>query len=143
MKASRTIYAVFAWLFVAGVLVQVFFAGMTVVARQWSWDNHAGLGHGLGLLLLVMVITMYVAKLPRQMKRLTWMLFGVYILQADVVIFLRDSVPVVSALHPVLALIDFALGFWLARRATELISDPAADQAADLESSTTEAQAGD
>jgi len=54
------------------------------------------------------------------MKRLTWLLFLVYLLQADVLIFLRASAPVLSALHPVLALVDFALGLVLARQAAAL-----------------------
>ena len=54
------------------------------------------------------------------MKRLTWLLFGAYFLQADVVIFLRFQAPGIAALHPVLALVDFALGVSLARRAWPL-----------------------
>lgn len=120
MKASRTIYWFFAWLFVVGVVAQVFFAGMAVVAARMSWENHIGLGHTLALPLLVMLVAMYPGRLPGQMKRLTWLLFGVYILQADVLIFLRASVPVLSAFHPVLALVDFALGLALARQAAGL-----------------------
>jgi hypothetical protein len=121
MKASRIAYAVLAWLFVAGVMVQVFFAGMAVVARQWPWTNHINLGHSLAAPLLLMLLTMYLGKLPGRMKRLTWLLFAVYVLQADVLIFLRASVPVLSALHPVLALADFALGLVLAREATAVV----------------------
>ncbi|MBK7216904.1 MAG: hypothetical protein IPH95_07560 [Candidatus Promineofilum sp.] len=83
MRVSRTIYWLFAWLFVVGVLTQVFFAGMTVVARQWPWTNHMSLGHLLAAPLLVMLVTMYLGKLPGRMKRLTWLLFAVYVLQAD------------------------------------------------------------
>ncbi len=121
MRVSRIIYRLFAWLFVVGVMAQVFFAGMTVVARQWPWTNHAGLGHLLAAPLLVMLVTMYLGRLPGRMKRLTWLLFGVYVLQADVLIFLRADAPVLSALHPVLALADFALGLALARQATALV----------------------
>jgi len=121
MKVSRVLYSVFAWLFVAGVTTQVFFAGMAVVAHQWSWDNHAGLGHILALPLLVMLVTAYTGRLPGRMKRLTWLLFGVYILQADVLIFLRDSAPVLSAFHPVLALADIVLAVALARQATAVV----------------------
>lgn len=120
MKASRVVYVIFAWLFVIGVLVQVFFAGMTVVAGRMGWNNHIGLGHTLALPLLVMLITAYAGKLPGRMKGLTWLLFGVYVLQADVLIFMRASAPVLAALHPVLALVDFALGFYLARQAIAL-----------------------
>ncbi|MFN2137813.1 MAG: DUF6220 domain-containing protein [Candidatus Promineifilaceae bacterium] len=117
---SRTFYRLAAWLFVAGVAVQVFLAGMVVVAAQWGWDRHIGLGHALGLPLLVMLVTAYTGHLPRTMKWQTWALFLVYILQADVIIFLRGSAPVISAFHPVLALIDFALGIMLALRAASL-----------------------
>ena len=118
MRLSRTIYAAAAWLFVAGVATQVFFAGMAVVARQWSWESHTGFGHLLAAPLLVMLVTMYLGKLPGRTKRLTWLLFGVYVLQTDLLIFMRASAPVLAALHPVLALLDFALGFALARQAT-------------------------
>lgn len=123
MKASRTLYGVFAWLFVAGVMMQVFFAGMTVVAGRWPWTNHVNLGHFLALPLVIMLVTMYIGKLPGRMKRMTWLLFGVYVLQADVLIFLRASAPVLAAFHPVMALVDFALGVVLARRAATVRAD--------------------
>ena len=121
MKVARTLFMGLAWLFVAGVVVQVFFAGMAVVARQWPWTNHVTLGHMLAAPLLLMLVTMYLGRLPGPMKRLTWLLFGVYLLQADVLIFLRDSAPVLSALHPVLALADVVLGVALARQATAVV----------------------
>jgi hypothetical protein len=119
-KTTHYVYLFTAWLFVVGVAVQVFLAGMVVVALRMGWSYHASLGHGLAFPLLVMLVTMYLGRLPGSLKRLTWLLFGVYILQADVVIFLRFQAPVISALHPVLALVDFALGLALARRAWPL-----------------------
>lgn len=121
MKVSRMIYWIVAWLFVAGVAAQVFFAGMAVVAHRWSWENHTSLGHILAAPLLVMLVTMYLGKLPGRLKQLTWLLFAVYLLQADVLIFLRASAPVLSALHPVLALVDFALGLVLAQQVAALV----------------------
>jgi len=120
IRASRLIYAIVAWLFVAGVAAQVFLASMVVVAGQLGWDPHIGLGHTLSGPLLIMLITMYLGRLPGSMKRMTWLLFVTYVLQADVVIFLRGQAPVISALHPVFALVDFALGFALARSAWPL-----------------------
>lgn len=55
-------------------------------------------------------------------KRLTWLLFAVYIIQADVVIFMRRSaLSSLLQLHPVLALVDFSLAVLLARRAWSLV----------------------
>jgi hypothetical protein len=117
LKISRYVYLAFAWLFVAGVVTQVFLAGMAIIALRLSWEPHIGLGHTLGAPLLLMLISMYLGRLPAPMKQLTWALFGVYVLQSDVLIFLRLQAPVLSAFHPVLALVDFALGLTLARRA--------------------------
>lgn len=119
-KVSRFAYMFAAWLFLSGVVVQVFLAGMVVVAFRMSWLNHISLGHSLALPLLVMLVTVYLGRFPASMKRLTWLLFAAYVLQADVVIFLRSQAPVVAALHPVLALVDFALGLALARGAWSL-----------------------
>ena len=123
-KIARTTYLIAACLFVAGVLTQVFLAGMVVVARQIGWSNHVSLGHILAAPLLVMLISQYLGRLPGPTKRITWILFGVYVLQADVLIFLRVQAPLASAFHPVLALVDFALGLVLARQAWSLARQP-------------------
>jgi hypothetical protein len=120
-KSFRIVYLVVSWLFVVGVLAEVFLAGMVVVARQMGWDWHVNLGHALSLPLLLMILSAYLGRLPSAMKWMTWSLFGVYFVQADVIIFMYDSLPLVSAFHPVLALVDFALGLTLALRAWSLI----------------------
>ena len=114
VKVSRYIYAAAAWLFVIGVAVQVFLAGMVVVAARLGWDAHRGLGHALAAPLLIMLVTMYLGRMPGSIKRLTWLLFGAYVLQSDILIFLRATAPVLAAVHPVVALVDFALGVTLA-----------------------------
>lgn len=120
-KASRIVYLIASSLFLAGVAVQVFLAGMVVVAFQMDWSNHRDLGHTLALPLLVMLVSAYLGHLPRKMKWLTWLLFAVYIIQADVLIFLRASLPIASAFHPVLALADVLLAATLARQAWTLV----------------------
>lgn len=121
VKIARYAYLTFSWLFVTGVVVQVFLAGMVVVARKFGWTYHIGLGHMLGIPLLFMLVGMYLGRMPGTVKNLTWAQFGVFLLQAEVLIFLRVQAPVLSAFHPVLALVDFALGLTLARRAWKLI----------------------
>lgn len=121
INALRMAYLIAAGIFVAGVTAQVFLAGMVVVASQIGWSNHINLGHMLALPLVVMLATAYLGRLPGSLKQLTWLLFAIYILQADVIIFLRDSAPVISAFHLVLALADFGLGLILFLRARQLI----------------------
>ncbi|MCZ7543274.1 MAG: hypothetical protein M5R40_06920 [Anaerolineae bacterium] len=57
---------------------------------------------------------------------LTWLSFGVYILLADILVFLRDSVPLLAALHPVMAVVLFAIAVTLARRAWRFAREPEA-----------------
>ena len=117
-------YLVAAWIFLAAVAAQVFLAGLVVVARQISWELHIGFGHLVGLPLLPMLVAMYVAKMPASIKRLTWALFAVFFLQAEVVIFMREALPYVSALHPVLALLDFAIAWTLIKHASAVLRAP-------------------
>ena len=123
IKASRIVYLAASSLFLAGVAVQVFLAGMVVVAFQMGWSNHRDLGHTLALPLLFMLVSAYLGHLPRKMKWLTWLLFAVYLIQADVLIFLRASLPVVSAFHPVLALVDVLLAGILVHQAWALVQN--------------------
>jgi len=123
VKRSRYAYAAVAWLFVVGILMQVFLVGLSLLGRRPSWPIHIGLGHTLGVLALLLVVLAYVGALPHPFKRLTWLTVAIYVLLADVVIFLRDSALVVAALHPVLALMLFAIASGLALRATRLVRD--------------------
>lgn len=123
MSTSRKLYQIAAWVFIIGVLLQTFFAGMAVVARLSGWENHVNLGHPLSLPLIIMLVTMYTGRMAGTTKRLTWLLFAAYVIQADILIFMRDTLPLASAAHPVFALIDFALGWNLALRS----KDPKAD----------------
>ncbi len=108
-------------LFLLGVVVQVYLSGLAAVARTMSWTAHVELGHTLGLPLILALILMYIARLPRAIKILTWLLFLVYVIQADVLIFMKREAPLVAAMHPVLALVDFALALWLVVSVTRLL----------------------
>jgi membrane-bound metal-dependent hydrolase YbcI (DUF457 family) len=122
-KVSRIVYLAASTLFLVGVSLQVFLAGMVVVALRTGWGNHRGLGHALALPLLIMLVTAYLGRLPSKIKWMTWLLLGVYIIQADVIIFMRASYPYVSAFHPVLALVDFGLGAFLVYQVWKLVQD--------------------
>src|SRR5262249_25107053 len=106
---------------------------MVVVAGLMNWSTHISLGHWLGLPAIFMLITAYFGQLPRSVKRFTWLLFGTFIVQAEIVIFLREAVPILSALHPVLALVYFALGAFLAYQAVGFVQNLVAKEAVNNE----------
>jgi hypothetical protein len=125
LKFSRYAYAAAARLVVIGILTQVFLIGLSLLGRQPSWQAHVGLGHGLAGLVLLMIVLAYTGWLPRRMKSLTWLALAIYVLLADVVIFMRASSPLVAALHPVLAVLLFWVSGHLALHAWRLVREPA------------------
>jgi hypothetical protein len=132
-KISRIVYLITSSLFLLGVALQVFLAGMVVVAMEMGWSNHRDLGHTLGLPLLIMLVTVYLGRFPGKMKWANWLLFAVYFIQADVLIFMRQSMPVLSAFHPVLALVDFGLATFLVYQAWMVLRATREEQTAPAE----------
>lgn len=112
MKISRTLLAAIAVLFVIGVVVQVFLAGLFLFAgttRSW----HMEFGYYLPLPPLVALLLLWPAHAGR---RIGWLTAG---LAVDVIVqtslpYFQSSVPVVAALHPVNALLVLYLGVTLA-----------------------------
>ncbi len=129
-RISRIAYLVLACLFAVGILAQVFLVGLSLLGGRPSWSAHFGLGHTLGILPILMIILAYLGKAPRPLKPLTWVGFATYILLADVVVFLRGSLPFVAALHPVLAIVLFAVVATLAVRAWKLVREERTEPAA-------------
>lgn len=138
-RIARFIYTLFAWLFVAGIMAQVFFAGMAVVARRWPWSNHIELGFALALPILVLAVFAFLGRFAPRIKLLSGLLPVVYIVQVYM-IWSRSTAPVLSAFHPVMALLDFGLGLYLALAATAVLR---ADIAEDRALPKMEVQAGD
>lgn len=65
MTAARRILIVVAWLFVLGVVVQFFLAGLGSLGGE-SWDAHRGFGFSALFLTPVFILVLaYLAKVPR------------------------------------------------------------------------------
>jgi membrane-bound metal-dependent hydrolase YbcI (DUF457 family) len=120
-KWIRILYVIVAWLFPAAILIQVFLVGLSLFTGQAYWSTHRDVGHSLAVLPLLLVILAYLGRLPRSEKLLIWLLFGVYLVQAEVFAAIRDSVPLLAAFHPVLALVLFALAILIALRSRTVV----------------------
>ncbi len=138
VKWTRILYLSAAWLFPAAILIQVLLVGLSLFTGQAYWSTHRDVGHSLAVLPLLLVILAYLGRLPRSEKLLIWLLFGVYLVQAEVFAAIRDSVPLLAAFHPVLALVLFALAIIIALRAptvmqTEIQTPSTSQQHAPME----------
>jgi hypothetical protein len=119
---ARTIHLVVSWLFVVGLVAQVFLAGLGVFSSAASFVTHRDVGYGLSVLPIVLAVAALLGGLGRRLALLAALEFGLFILQS-VFVAMRSSAPAVAALHPVngflilLLAIVIARESWLARAA--------------------------
>lgn len=126
VRGARYAYAVLAWAFVAGVVVQVFFIGLALFAGSENLALHVSLGWILHLMPILVLAAAALARAGRQQILIAAAL-AVTVFIVPIFALLRDSAPVVAALHPVGALLSFWLAILVARGAARLLRfDPEA-----------------
>ena len=112
-RIARPIHLVVAVLYVAGLLVQVFLAGMGVFSGATAFATHRDFGYGLTLLPVVLFVTALVGRLGRWQAIAAAVMVAQFILQS-VLVLQRDSVPEIAALHPVNGFLILLIAVWLA-----------------------------
>jgi hypothetical protein len=137
MQIWRYLFAGVAVLFVAGVVVQFYLAGVGLFAAS-DMDAHAGFGY----LLAIIPVLPLVLSWPAGAGARTAGLCAVLLVMAQVQTFLplaADDAPLIAALHPVNALLVFGLGLMVVRRAISLMRGTGASEAASPAASTPQA----
>lgn len=109
-------HQIVAWLFVAGVIVQVFLAGLGVFDDPATFQIHATWGFTLEILPLALLVLAIGGRLGRRPVIYAVGLFGMFMLQS-VFIGLRADLPAVAALHPVNGFAILLVGVAMAREA--------------------------
>jgi len=134
MQVIRRAHVAVAWGFVAALVIQVFLAGRGVFENAERFKDHAGWGYTIGLLPLILLILAAIGRLGRRQAIYAIALFGMFILQS-VLVALRDSQPLVAALHPVngfailLVSIVMAREAWLERNVSQPTTAPTTEPA--------------
>ena len=134
----RRVHAAAAVVFVTAIVVQVFLAGLAISNLGGSGDfaTHIEFGYTwVGLAALALLVTALVARRPRRDVGITLGLFVLYIVQT-LLPAAKASVPAIAALHPLNAMLLFAVSIWYARhawRAAMQASKPAPMPTAGLE----------
>ena len=117
-----------AWLFLVAIVVQVFLAGaaITQLGGSGTFASHAEFGYTwVGLAALAVVVTALIARAGRRSILISLGLMALYIVQT-LLPAARGSIPAVAALHPVNAMLLFALATWYAWRSWRTASTAAA-----------------
>jgi Family of unknown function (DUF6220) len=144
MVYLRWIHAAAAIVFVAAIVIQVFLAGAAIANLGGSGDFGAHIEFGytwVGLAALAVLVTALLARRPRRDVGIAAGLLGLYIVQTALP-SAKASMPAIAALHPVNALLLFALATWYARRAWAAARAPAVGLPAPEPPAAAESEAG-
>ena len=122
-KIARYIYVGLAWIELVFLFVPVFLAGMALFVRNAYWSDHGDIGWFTGFPLFLLIVTGLVGWIPR---RLTAWLVGMIVLHTvhTALPALRADAPVLSAVHPVTAILLIGVTLMHARRATQRLLEP-------------------
>ena len=115
-RAARPIHLALAWLLVAGLVVQIFLAGLGVFAGASNFATHRDVGYLLQALPFFMAIAAWLGKLGRREIVVAVVIFALFFVQS-LLVLARDSVPAIAALHPVNGFLVTWLAVGIARDA--------------------------
>ena len=124
----RRVHAVAAVVFVVMIVIQVVLAGLAIgsLGGSGNFGAHVEFGYTwVGLAALAVVVTALLARMPRRDVLIAVGLLGLYIVQT-LLPEARSSIPFVAALHPLNAMLLFALAAWYAWHAWRVAFVPAA-----------------
>jgi hypothetical protein len=97
--AGRITFIATSWLLVAGLVVQIFLAGLGVFDSPERFEVHSTFGFTLQVLPLIMLLSGLAGGLGRRLVGLAGLTFGLFFLQS-LFIGLRGQAPMIAALHP-------------------------------------------
>jgi Family of unknown function (DUF6220) len=118
MTQARVLFYGLAVLFLLGVVIQFFFAGLNVFGGT-SIESHRLLGFILMLAALVMLVVAAIGRLPRKTVLLTVLLLVLTVLQS---VLANIDIDEVAALHPVNALVIAFVAYGLMQRARNYLA---------------------
>lgn len=116
---ARFAFVGLVWLYLAGILVQTFLAGLALFTPERDFDLHRNLGYLLHLAPIGLLIVALAGRVGREIMTWTIALLIVQGIQ-PLLPMLGDDMPWAAALHPVLVLAIFWLGLTLGLKAWRL-----------------------
>ena len=115
---GRRLFLAVSWLFVAGLVGQVYLAGMGVFGG--NFENHVTFGYIVTWLPVLMFLFGILGRVGRLDIGLSALLFLQGILQS-IFVLQRESSPPIAALHPVNGVAMLIIGIYLAIDAWRLL----------------------
>jgi hypothetical protein len=121
-KFFRYVLLGYAWLFLAAIVIQVYFAGLMLFGQRDGKSLHLGTGYMLAFAGLLFLALPALARAGARTVLLGVVLSVITFFQPTIT-YAREESPVIAALHPVNALLILALSVLMIRRATQLVRE--------------------
>ena len=120
----RKLHAWAAILWVVAIIVQVFLAGQAIanLGGSGNFDTHIGVGYTIGIIQLVALVLAFPAGMSGRDKGISAGILVLYIIQT-LLPPLKSVSPIFGALHPLNAMVLFAVSVWYARHAWRAASE--------------------
>jgi hypothetical protein len=97
--AARFIFVAASWLLVAGLVVQVFLAGLGAFDSPERFELHSSFGFALQVLPFVMLLSGLAGGLGRRLVGLAGLIFVLFFVQS-LLVSVRAEAPAIAAVHP-------------------------------------------
>ena len=123
MSEGRVVFYGFAVVYLLGVVVQFFLAGLALFGTT-SYDAHQGLGYVLGVISVALLVIAVAAKLPRS---LTGLSLTLVVLNGVQIALLQVDIEEIEALHVVNALAIAFVANMLVHRSRRFLAARLAD----------------
>lgn len=103
-RGAWYVYAALLWLFLAGLTVQIFLAGIGLAGLgSGDMEAHIGLGWTLHIVVLLVLVAALVARVGR--PTIWWVLAYFIVGAIQPILATIDEMPLIAALHPLAAVL--------------------------------------
>lgn len=118
----KTVFLIGIWLFVAGLLFQLFTVGMAVFVDPSWWTNHVLFSHVIGVLGFILLLLALFGRFPKAVWGLTGLMNILFFVQGSSanLSLISPALSLGTAFHPVNALLLFWTATAIADKARKL-----------------------
>jgi hypothetical protein len=122
VRGSRVAAMGLARLFLIGIVVQFFLAGLALFEDVDYWEDHKSLGETLGIIPILLIIAAIVGRLPSRLIGMSIVLLGLWVVQ-----YVLPDIDngYIAALHPLNALLLMGLSDQIGGQIRNLTRSPA------------------